>query len=56
MKIKKNFPPLIMWWSFIIGNILYYAIGIVLAYYCKDNRVSQQKANRLRLLLTVLPL
>lgn len=28
----------IMWWSFIIGNILYYAIGIALAYICKDNR------------------
>ncbi len=28
----------IMWWSFIVGNILYYAIGIFLAYYCKDNR------------------
>lgn len=28
----------IMWWSFIIGNILYYAVGIALAYICKDNR------------------
>ena len=28
----------IMWWSFIIGNILYYAIGIMLAFKCKDNR------------------
>lgn len=28
----------IMWWSFIIGNALYYAVGIVLAYKCKDNR------------------
>ena len=28
----------IMWWSFIVGNILYYIIGIVLAYRCKDNR------------------
>ena len=28
----------IMWWSFIIGNILYYAVGIAMAYKCKDNR------------------
>lgn len=28
----------IMWWSFIFGNILYYIVGIVLAYRCKDNR------------------
>lgn len=28
----------IMWWSFIIGNILYYAVGTVMAYKCKDNR------------------
>lgn len=28
----------IMWWSFIFGNILYYIVGIVLAYHCKDNR------------------
>lgn len=28
----------IMWWSFIFGNILYYTVGIVLAYRCKDNR------------------
>ena len=28
----------IMWWSFIIGNILYYAVGIAAAYKCKDNR------------------
>ena len=28
----------IMWWSFIIGNILYYAVGIAIAYKCKDNR------------------
>lgn len=28
----------IMWWSFIVGNLLYYAIGIALAYQCKDNR------------------
>lgn len=28
----------IMWLSFIIGNILYYAAGITLAFICKDNR------------------
>lgn len=28
----------IMWWSFLIGNLLYYAVGIALAYVCKDNR------------------
>lgn len=28
----------IMFWSFLIGNILYYSIGIALALICKDNR------------------
>lgn len=28
----------IMWWSFIIGNILYYLIGIIIACKCRDNR------------------
>mgnify|MGYP006955565531 FL=1 len=28
----------IIWRSFIIGNILYYAVGIAIAYKCKDNR------------------
>lgn len=28
----------IMFWSFLVGNILYYAVGIVLAFVCKDNR------------------
>lgn len=28
----------IMFWSFIIGNLLYYAVGITLAFYFKDNR------------------
>lgn len=28
----------IMFWAFIIGNILYYAVGIILAYAFKDNR------------------
>ena len=34
VKEKAN----IMWWSFIIGNILYYIVGIILAFICKDNR------------------
>lgn len=28
----------IIWMSFIIGNIVYYAVGIALAYICRDNR------------------
>ena len=28
----------IMFWAFLIGNILYYAVGIILAYAFKDNR------------------
>ena len=28
----------IMFWAFIIGNVLYYAVGIILAYAFKDNR------------------
>ena len=28
----------IMFWSFIIGNLLYYAVGIVLAFCMRDNR------------------
>ena len=28
----------IMFWSFLIGNVLYYAAGIALAYVWKDNR------------------
>lgn len=28
----------IMFWAFIIGNIVYYAVGIILAYVYKDNR------------------
>lgn len=28
----------IMFWSFIIGNLLYYVTGITLAFYFKDNR------------------
>ncbi|MDO4312318.1 MAG: 4Fe-4S binding protein [Eubacteriales bacterium] len=35
---KVNNIEQIMWWSFIAGNILYYAVGITLAYICKDNR------------------
>ncbi len=28
----------ILFWSFIIGNVMYYIVGIILAYTCKDNR------------------
>ena len=28
----------IMFWAFVIGNIVYYAVGIALAYAFKDNR------------------
>ena len=28
----------IMFWSFLIGNILYYSVGIILAFAFKDNR------------------
>ncbi|MCR5396462.1 MAG: 4Fe-4S binding protein [Lachnospiraceae bacterium] len=28
----------IMFWAFVIGNVLYYAVGIILAFVCKDNR------------------
>lgn len=28
----------IMFWSFLIGNVLYYTVGVALALYCKDNR------------------
>ena len=28
----------IMFWAFIIGNVLYYAVGIILAFIFKDNR------------------
>ncbi len=28
----------IMFWAFVAGNILYYAVGILLAFVCKDNR------------------
>lgn len=30
--------PKIMYWSFIVGNLLYYVVGIALAFSCKDNR------------------
>lgn len=30
--------PQIMYWSFIVGNLLYYVAGIALAFGCKDNR------------------
>ena len=28
----------VMFWSFLIGNAIYYVVGITLAYLCKDNR------------------
>ena len=28
----------IMWYSFLIGNLIYYVVGITLAFICKDNR------------------
>ena len=28
----------IMFWAFIIGNLVYYAVGIALAFLCRDNR------------------
>jgi len=28
----------VMFWSFIAGNIIYYAVGIVMAFILKDNR------------------
>lgn len=28
----------ILWWGFLVGNGLYYAVGIALAYLCRDNR------------------
>lgn len=28
----------VMFWSFLIGNAIYYVVGIALAYLCKDNR------------------
>ena len=28
----------IMFWAFIIGNVMYYAVGIILAFVFKDNR------------------
>ena len=35
---RINHIEKIMFWSFIAGNIIYYAIGIILAYAFKDNR------------------
>ncbi len=28
----------IMFWSFLLGNLLYYTLGVALAFYCRDNR------------------
>ncbi len=35
---KVNNLEKVMFWSFIIGNLIYYALGIVLAFIFKDNR------------------
>lgn len=35
---KADNIEMIMLWAFIIGNVIYYAVGIVLAYCFKDNR------------------
>ena len=32
---NKNY---VMFWAFVIGNIIYYAVGIILAFILKDNR------------------
>ena len=36
--LRVNGIEQIMWWSFIVGNILYYVVGIALAFICRDNR------------------
>lgn len=36
--LKPDNMAQIMWWSFIIGNLVYYLVGITLAYVCRDNR------------------
>ena len=36
--LHANNVEKIMFWSFLIGNIIYYAVGIILAYALKDNR------------------
>lgn len=36
--LKVPNMPKLMFWSFIIGNILYYGIGISLAFWIRDNR------------------
>lgn len=37
-RLKPDNMAQIMWWSFIIGNLVYYLVGITLAYVCRDNR------------------
>ena len=37
-RLKPDNMAQIMWWSFIIGNLVYYLVGITLAYICRDNR------------------
>lgn len=36
--VKVNNLDLIIFYAFIIGNLIYYAVGIILAYKLKDNR------------------
>lgn len=36
--LKVPNMPRIMFWAFIIGNIIYYAVGIILAFALQDNR------------------
>ncbi len=40
----------IMFWAFIIGNVLYYGVGIALAFAFKDNRAFYKYSSRTRLL------
>jgi polyferredoxin len=36
--LHANNVEKIMFWSFLIGNVIYYAVGIIRAYALKDNR------------------
>lgn len=36
--LKVSDMELVMFWSFIVGNIIYYAVGITMAFVLKDNR------------------
>ena len=35
----------IMWYSFLIGNLIYYVVGIALAFICKDNPIGDDVEN-----------